>query len=334
MARDIQEILNEHWSRHLDAPATDARLRTSELPVPTPAGPVIAATDGEGNRHILVPIPANQRSRRTLDGANLRVRESAIESESDYQRYLDVCAVNRRLDGLFNDLGADLLVAIESAPDRAVAATNDVLWRWKALFAPAPRALSDDQVVGLFGELFTLQTLLQSSPSATDTWRGPLGEPHDFVSAAGDIEVKATSDPDSNRTRIHGIDQLETIEGRPLFVHWVRVRPESDGESLVELALRISEAVDDRELFFERLAAAGLTLADQDRYSERFAVVDSVTMAVAESFPRITPGALGRVDVALPIYAVEYSIDLPVADALTTPQRDELMEKVAQGAAQ
>lgn len=334
MARDIQGILSEHWSRHLDEPATETRLRTSALPVPTPAGPVLAATDTEGNRHILVPIPANQRSRRTIDGANLQVRESAIESEHDYQRYLDVCTVNRRLDSLFNDLGADLLVAIESAPDRAVAAANDVLSRWRALFAPAPRALSNDQIVGLFGELLTLQTLIESSPSATDTWLGPLGKPHDFVSGAGDIEVKSTADPESNRTRIHGIDQLDRIDERPLFVQWVRVRTDPTGESLVELALRISEAVDDRELFFERLAAAGVTPADQERYPERFAVVETVTIPVKDSFPRITPDALGRVDIALPIYAVEYSIDLPVTDALTPPKTRELMAKVAQGAAQ
>ncbi|MGV7904432.1 PD-(D/E)XK motif protein, partial [Mycobacterium kansasii] len=82
--------------------------------------------------------------------------------------------------------------------------------------------------------------------------------------AAGDIEVKSTADPESNRTRIHGIDQLDRIDERPLFVQWVRVRADPTGESLVELALRISEAVDDRELFFERLAAAGVTPADQE----------------------------------------------------------------------
>lgn len=331
LTNDIQQILTEHWSRHLDEPVVEARLRTSELPVPTPAGRVLAATDSAGNRHILVPLPVNQRARRTMDGANLTVRETAIESSDDYRRYLDICCLNRRLDGLFDDLGADLLTAIEPSPDRSLGAANDVLARWKALFAPAAGALSRDQVIGLFGELYTLEMLLQESPSAADTWRGPLGEPHDFVSAAADIEVKSTADPVSNRTRIHGLDQLNMLDDRPLFVHWVRVRPESAGESVIAMALRIADTVDDRELFFDRLAAAGVTPADHDRYSERFSVVEHLAMAVDGSFPRITAETSGVIDLALPVYAVEYSIDLPVSTGVPAGELERLIQQVAKG---
>lgn len=331
MASDIQEILDEHWALHSLKPIGADNLRTSDLPVETPAGAVIAATDSNGNRHVLIPLPANQRSRRTIDGVNLRVGVTPLETSDSFQRYLDVCSLNRMLDPLFNDLSADLLAAITTHPEQSLAVANDVLAKWKALFAPAPGKLGNDQVVGLFGELATLEMLLIGSPSAADTWRGPLGEPHDFVSTAGDIEVKATSAPVNSRARIHGLDQLQALANHPLHVHWVRVKPDEDGESIVALALRISEIVDDRDLFFTRLAAASVTPADRDRYPDRYSIVESIMMEVDDDFPRITAESLGQADLAFPISAVDYSIDLPLSRGLPQETTTELIQKIAGG---
>src|SRR6266542_1082459 len=56
------------------------------------------------------------------------------------------------------------------------------------------RGLSEDQQLGLAGELLTFVALAADSglETALEAWMGPLGEEHDFVLPDGDLEVKVT----------------------------------------------------------------------------------------------------------------------------------------------
>lgn len=79
--------------------------------------------------------------------------------------------------------------------------------------------LSDDQELGLLGELIILERLIDSigAPRAIDAWRGPENEEHDFGLEAFDLEVKSTLTED----RIHQIASLTQLEPSPKRDLWM-----------------------------------------------------------------------------------------------------------------
>ena len=87
---------------------------------------------------------------------------------------------------------------------------------YRGLLARTPR-LSEDQEVGLFGELMALRRLIANlgEDAALAAWLGPQAEEHDFALPDGDIEVKTTR-TDRRVHVIHGAGQLTPAPGRPL----------------------------------------------------------------------------------------------------------------------
>lgn len=168
----------------------DDRIRTYDIEVGTGQGPVLSAVDRALRRHLLVPLSRNQRVGRTMDGANVTLGELPLEDSTTYVRYADVCCVNPRYHDLFTDLCRDILDAIIEAPNRAIAAMNSVMRKWRGLFATPDGVLPRSARIGLVGEIITLLELLDHSPSSVMMWTGPLGERHDFFTPATALEVK------------------------------------------------------------------------------------------------------------------------------------------------
>jgi hypothetical protein len=84
--------------------------------------------------------------------------------------------------------------------------------------------LSEEEELGLIGELWLLERLLTSQGSeAIGFWVGPASENHDFRYGSCEIEVKTTSQAD----RVHLINsmhQLEASQGHNLFLQSVHVQ--------------------------------------------------------------------------------------------------------------
>ena len=81
------------------------------------------------------------------------------------------------------------------------------------------RGLTQEQCVGLFGELVVLIALAdRDGPAlALASWRGPAGEEHDFGLQLHDLEVKTTL----SESRVHwisGMSQLMPTMARPLYL--------------------------------------------------------------------------------------------------------------------
>ena len=148
---------------------------------------------------------------------------------------------------------------------------------FRGLLARAPR-LSEDQEIGLFGELVALDRLIDGvgETKALAAWLGPRVEEHDFVLGEADVEVKTTRSERRIHV-IHGLGQLTPTPGRPLHLMSVQVTgagAAGNGETLPELIERIRRRLrSGRTDFDDRLTDCGWEDAQSDRlYTTRLLV--------------------------------------------------------------
>ncbi|MFE2722850.1 PD-(D/E)XK motif protein [Kitasatospora sp. NPDC059327] len=311
-APDLRLVLDEHW-RGLDAAPVAAGyvLRTSSLPVTTAHGPLLAAVDADGMRHLLIPLATRQRLSAGVASGSLRIFERPLEDDESYGRFADIACTSRELDDVFTGLCRDVLVALAADGERPYRAARAVVERWRRLFSGGRRPLTDEQIVGLFGELLVLIRLLECDPGAVCHWAGPEGERHDFTDGRLAVEVKSSAAASERRLlRIHGLDQLEPPEHGELFIAWHRLQPDPRGRTLDELVAHARELCDDEAAFLSKLARLGYHPSDQDQYGLRLTPVESRWYPVDDGFPRLTTTSIPGVDVPAGVLDVRYTVDL------------------------
>ncbi|GGT14198.1 PD-(D/E)XK motif protein [Streptomyces chromofuscus] len=337
----LRTLVEEHWSALGARPTTgDNRLRVSHLPVMTDQGPLTAAVDHEGHRHLLVPINTHRKIRSGLDGPVLQLRKRPLEDEDTYQVYADLACLRGDLNDLFTGVCVDVLTAVDRAPENPVKALYHVLDRWKALFQTQGPTLGPEQLAGLFAELLVLGQLLDRDPSAHRLWLGPKGHRHDFSTGNAAFEVKAGTDVSGRKPRIHGLDQLEVPADGSLCLVWFglhRVTVSGSGIGFLELVKRTLQKCDDEGALIGLLAEAGYRPFEADRYRDvRFTVGEEKWYEVGTAFPRLTGSALlaaGRSPVS--VMDVEYTIDLsgdaPVA--MTPDEVSHVIDRIVEESA-
>lgn len=187
------------------------------------------------------------------------------------------------------------------------------------------RGLSDDQQLGLAGELISLLAVAHAFNfrTALDAWTGPLGEEHDFGLAGSDVEVKVTKS-EKRHHWISSLSQLVPTPGRTLFVLSVQLTPAGAGQgwSLPDLVMKVNALSGASPLeVTTRLEGMGFRGDDSDLYPSRWALrTEPAFFLVDEKFPAISPTAL---DASVPssnrILDIRYRIDLsglPISEPL------------------
>ncbi|GAA1397935.1 hypothetical protein GCM10009639_35880 [Kitasatospora putterlickiae] len=311
-AGGLQAILEEHWVA-LDAgrPSGGDSVRASELPVDTDFGRLLAAVDGHGLRHLLIPLQRRQTVSHTVVGAALRVYERSLQDGDVYGRFADITCSVRDLDDVFTGLCGDVLMALEADGERPFRTALAVLGRWRRLFAHVARAITDEQLVGLHGELTLLERLLVIDPGAIRFWSGPDGYRHDFTDGRHAVEVKSTASIAERRLiQVHGLDQLEEPEGGALLLGWHRFEEHADGVTLRELVRRVRDLCDDETALLSRLLGAGYRHGGDDQQADRrLRLVDSRWYPVDGDFPRLIPASIvGQAPEG--VSDISYTVDL------------------------
>lgn len=172
-------------------------------------------------------------------------------------------------------------------------AIGHVLASYRELLSSLGR-LSDDQELGLFGELLVLDRLIGSigARRAVDSWRGPTREEHDFGLGDFDIEVKTTLTEDRSH-HISSMTQLEPSPARSLWLVSVQLTTRGiDGITLPESIDRTMTRLPEpaiRARFADRLTAVGWDPSHGHLYVRRFIPRGEVlAFRVTEEFPAIT----------------------------------------------
>src|SRR5262249_42972989 len=115
---------------------------------------------------------------------------------------------------------------------------------WRQLLRGLPR-MSEDEELGLFGELLTLELLVgKLGPIALDHWTGPTNDKHDFRVRLNEFEVKTTA----GASRIHvinGLDQLTpSIKCQLHIISWQMERAgPGSGETLPDRVANVRKAL-------------------------------------------------------------------------------------------
>lgn len=245
----------------------------------------------------------------------IRIDEVAVRGS----RVARVRTADPALQRDFHDLicaVAERMILRQQRFDQALAET---LRAWTALLR-GPRALLQQQQIGLLGELAVLRTLAGDDKigwaAAAEAWVGVDAEEHDFALVDFDVEVKTTSVVKPLHT-IHGIGQLTPKYDRPLWLVSLRVtRGGNAGVALSDVAriVRVNLAAyapGHVELLDEALAAVGW---EDGSPNEQRWVLESApqVFAVRGTFPRIDESFLGELSAEnrARIDQISYRIDL------------------------
>ncbi len=283
---------------------------------------VLAGLDARGGQHLLVPI--SPETLRVVDdqsrGVLLQVRE-LLDDKDVRGCYLDITGPVAALGSLFATVASEILdaclVGIAEGTG-AVEAAVTALGRWRDLLDMVPsRKLGSDDLAALLGELIVLQRLVQQPSDALALWTGPKHLPHDFTSSAGDIEVKTTRSRERSVITIHGLTQLTPVEGRPLYLAFIRLFEDPAGMiSVPDVIDQLVAGGFSRLQLLTVLATLGYDASDEEDYREvRFIVDESRLYSVAEGFPRLDASRLINGVLDNGVGVLRYQVDLAVADA-------------------
>lgn len=198
--------------------------------------------------------------------------------------------------------------SLATATAVALAGIRDLLRR--------ENALTNEQEVGLLGELLVLDALVDQFGigDAIEAWIGVNSEEHDFGMSDRDFEVKTTRA--EHRTHwISSSTQLMAISGRDLRLISIQVTPRSLGSALTlpDLVERISTKVGDQSArYWRKLEAVGYLKEDEELYQTKWALrTDIKEFEINREFPKITPNELEKIGVnGTEVPEVRYRISL------------------------
>jgi Putative PD-(D/E)XK family member, (DUF4420) len=263
------------------------------------------ARDMEGRSLLVMNHNAASTPRERLP--RLRGVEVFIHPDEDSGRQsLALRLLDSSLRDLFETLCLDIVASTEaSASEReAVGTALARTWRWHHLLRGGGGGLlSAEEQKGLIGELLVLERYVVplTSPSiAVAAWRGPLGEPKDFVIGRTGIESKARSTATASTVHISSEFQLADAETDAIFLHLSvldSAEPDDDrGFTVTEIVLRVRDRLgvagdQTVERFNALLAAAGFRFED-DYTHWRWHGGERSIYVVQDTFPRLTPDTI------------------------------------------
>lgn len=246
-------------------------------------------------------------------------------------RHIIIELLENRFADLFNDLIYSIFKNIKNTdiPVQAANELTETFKKWCDFFSDKPRAnLSKYEIVGLFGELFVLDKLLQENSGENINgilhgWKGPYDRTHDFYLEKREIEVK-TKLSDKVSVCISSELQLEYPSDKKLEL--IVVSAIENNSNAITIYKKILDTISlintfdgDLDIFLTSLFQKGLDMQNIREYDEfKFKVYSLVTYDVTlENFPRIISKNISK-----NIKNVKYDIFLNGLENYITDQKE------------
>jgi hypothetical protein len=296
---------------------------------PLAPGGVWAAVDHEGHRHLLLEVPdGTEAPPTTTRGLQATVTRHKV-ADAAPASYLDLRCLSADVVPTFTAVAADIAsTAGELPPPTRLQDVVAALARWQWFWGVDAERLSQQDVLGLFGELWFLHRWAGPNAGNVRAWTASMGSRHDFQWSQWSVEVKtATRRPDGAILhRIQHLDQLADPEQGRLFLFSLRVvQDQLAHNSLPGLVDRVSDAlrgdIAAGEEFARRLGQRGYSPAHRRHYDTPWRILGEQLYSVATGFPRLIDASF--VD-GLPdgVSDVSYRLDMAVCQpwlVATTP---------------
>ena len=309
-----RKATNKAWSllRAGAQQATGVEIPTLASDVATQAGPARFALGEHAEARLLLPLEKGETVRGFAEAPSLRILVSTYVTDGQTTRYLDLTCVVAELETVFADVAAEILARIGGGQGCVPAAQSTIRDFRRLLLRSQP--IPTMTISGLVGELLLLRRLLTRAPSAWRTWRGPLGDRHDFRSGNRSLEVK-TSLQASMAITISSIDQMAPPSGGSLHLLHLRLEEVAEGQlSVSTLGRAVLSQADDPDQVRSRLSALGCTDVDSRQWNTvAFRLEEEVLYLVDDHFPKLTPDLLPGGKLPVGVTNVSYRVDLSTA---------------------
>ena len=179
-------------------------------------------------------------------------------------------------------------------------ATEESVWSviedWAEIFKKINvKRMSNEEEIGLFGELVVFEKLMQFHEEILDHWKGPSGGLHDFIDEGNwDLEVKTSLNPNPI-VKIHPIHQLEPIS-EPFHLVVVKLKSDREGMSLPEKIDQIRTKLIHPNLvnkFDNLLLEVEYRDSDIDKYKRKFNHIECLVYKIDEDTITLCPLTIG-----------------------------------------
>lgn len=256
---------------------------------------------------------------------------SFIQGQAEFAGRTAIALV-RRPEGsldIFSIIVVDILRTLETAAKivrgDALTAFLERLQEWQAFMAKTRGPLSSEAQIGLFGELWILRLLSETSlgEGALDCWQGPLRAAQDFHIFGGAIEIKSTASAGNFYAKINSIEQLDS-ERTPMFLGALKFEETADGISLVELVASLRAKLKMAGVgrgFDALLLVMGYLEEHEHLYARPLTLRETKILRVGDDLPRLTRAALPAV-----IRSANYVLDLDAIEGSSLALDDIIHE--------
>lgn len=320
---DLIRELEEAWTYVATSAPTSEEIPSRPISVQASSGPVRVAIDGDDVRHLLIPVGKTGDIVSDRQSRGVVIVPQNLVLDSGRQLFADMVCVDARLADVFTRLAAAVCESISEEPHKAGSAPAGVLDEWRELLSKRAKVMGREAATGLFGELAVLLTAVQATgPTVFKCWLGHEGHQHDFAGSGQAVEVKTTTAREGRRVEIHGIEQLSSGPETDLYLAFVRLLADPDGETIAEVAQRLVDAGIPYLALERRMAKVGYSGEEHDDLRFRISLVE--VFEVGSKFPAITNESFSH---GLPsgVESVRYVCDVAAAGSpLSTTEVDTL----------
>lgn len=331
MMREIQE----KWTQLRELGSVPDTISARSLSVSgLSENDVLLCITQDGNPGILLRNPGGKAPLPNPGCGRLVVkREQLLRGGSQLDDYIRIECLECGLETPFALLVSQVVSHLASGATPSKACMDAVLEFRRLLSKNGGLLPSEDEILGLVGELLLLKRLVSASPHLWQGWNGPLGSARDYSWGTVDIEAKASRMAGESRLTVNGLEQLEPEQGRDLLIHHSVLTNNPVGTVDVPgLVDEIKGQISDLEGFDTRLVSAGFLSEQRDLWLEhRFTLHGSHIYRVSENFPRIRKSDFP--DGSLPAGVAKLRYDIMLSSCsdfrLSTSEEEALLTVVA-----
>ena len=308
------EVASEAWAllRAGGRESTGLEIPTFPTGVKTPAGAARLALGERGEPRLLLPLEPGDKVASFSEAPSLRILVSSYLTDGKAQRYLDLTCMVTELEAVFSEVTTEILARLESGQG-CVSAAQSTIQDFRRLLRSS--GVPTTRIVGLVGELLVLNRLLEEASAAWRTWRGPMGDRHDFRSGDHALEVKTSSRASASTITVNSIEQMSPPSGGSLYLLHILLEEAAAGQiSIASLGRAVLNRADEPDRIRDRLAALGCDDVDSPQWNTvAFRLEAQTYYLVDDLFPRLTPNMLPEGVVPAGVSGVTYQVDLATA---------------------
>lgn len=320
--------LSTYWGSLQTRSPEECNLLVVELEVPDlPSRSVLLCHDESRVRGLLLRLASPGASLPQLKTAALRTSHDSRTADSGaIEHFIRIDCMSDELHAVFDKLIERVIQRLVQG-STAADACRDAVREFRRLLARSRGDLpAEEVIIGLIGELHLLLQLVEIEPNHWRSWIGVRGTNVDFSFADVDIECKTGRSSDAPRITVHGLDQLEPMNGHRLFLRHLSVEPNPSGPlhvpRLIDMVLR---HVVDQEGFMDLIAQTPYDTAQRDLWEEQaYSPVASTIYSVNDAFPRIRPSTFEAGQLPAAISSLRYDISLQHAVSCRLTEADSL----------